>query len=212
MNRFAQLVIAMSLGAAATGAAAQNFVTNGSFESPAIGGFVVVSSMPGWTLSSGTGFEIQNNVAGAPFVGAQHIELDGNVNSGMTQTVPTATGVPYVLSVEYSPRPGVAAASNGVEVRINGALVATLVADGTANANTVWTKYSFPFTATGATVVDFRAVGTSDGVGGYIDDVQCLASGPPLLVPAMSPLMLGVMALLLALGAGALLRRSRARR
>jgi hypothetical protein len=212
MTGLRRIVFAALLGFAAQGAAAQDLVANGSFESPAIGGFVVVGSMPGWALSFGTGFEIQNNVAGSPFAGAQHIELDGNVNSGMTQTVPTLAGVPYVLSVQYSPRPGVGAGSNGVEVRINGALVATLVADGSANPNTVWTKYSFPFTATGPTVIDFRGAGTSDGVGGYIDDVQVLASGPPLAVPAVSPFALGILALLLALGAGTYLRRGRASR
>jgi hypothetical protein len=212
MTGLRRIVIAALIGFGAQGAAAQNLVVNGDFESPAIGGFVVVGSMPGWALSFGTGFEIQNNVAGSPFSGAQHIELDGNVNSGMTQTVPTLTGVPYVLSVEYSPRPGVALASNGVEVRIGGVLVATLAGDGTANPNTVWTKYSFPFTATGPTVIDFRGAGTSDGVGGYIDDAQVVASGPPLVVPAVSPLALAILALLLALGAGAFFRRGRASR
>jgi hypothetical protein len=204
-------LVAALLCIAATGAIAQNLILNGSFESPAIGGgsFQVVTSIPNWALTTGTGFEIQNNVAGTAFAGSQLIELDGNVNSGMEQIVPTSAGVKYVLSVAYSPRPGVALASNGVEVRINGVVVATLAADGSANANTVWTTYAFPFTATGATAVEFRAVGTSDGVGGYIDDVQCHPSGPPVEVPALSPLALAVLLLALGIG-GTWLHRRRA--
>jgi hypothetical protein len=116
-----------------------------------------------------------------------------------------------VLSVEYSPRPGYDASTNGVEVRINGGVVATLAADGTSLSNTAWTKHSFAFVASGPTTVEFRGVGTSDGVGSYIDDVQVLqqAAAP---VPALSSTASWALVLLLAFAGAAFVRRARTAR
>jgi hypothetical protein len=69
---------------------AQNLVQNGSFETPALGSgnWGIYPAIPNWTLVSGSGAEVQNNVAGAPYAGEQHVELDGNDNSAIEQAVP----------------------------------------------------------------------------------------------------------------------------
>jgi hypothetical protein len=193
---------------------AQNLVQNGSFESPALGSgnWGIYPAIPNWTLVSGGGAEIQNNVAGAPFAGEQHVELDGNDNCAIEQAVPVVPGATYLFTWAYSPRPDVASASNGVEVLVDGNVIGMSAADGTANADTVWTVYQILVPANGPTItLRFRAGGTSDGVGGYIDGVALspVAAPPAKPVDAMSDAMLAMMVLALAAaGALALTRRS----
>jgi len=173
MTRSIRLIVACIAFAAAP-ALAQNLVQNGSFESPALGSgnWGIYPAIPGWTLVSGGGAEIQNNVAGAPYAGEQHVELDGNDNSAIEQAVPVTPGAAYVFRWAYSPRPGIASGSNGIEVLVDGNVIGLPAQDGTGNADTVWTVYQLAVTAGGPTMtLRFRAGGTSDGVGGYIDDV-----------------------------------------
>jgi hypothetical protein len=146
-----------------------------------------------------------------PYTGAQHVELDGYDNSAIEQAVPVVPGATYLFTWAYSPRPGVASASNGVEVLVDGSVIGFNAADGTANADTVWTAYQLLVPATGPTItLRFRAGGTSDGVGGYIDGVALTLAAAPSATPvdAMSDAMLAVMVLALAVaGALALTRR-----
>nr|MBP6368963.1 hypothetical protein [Burkholderiales bacterium] len=125
--------------------------------------------------------------------------------------VPVVPGATYLFSWAYSPRPGVASASNGVEVLVDGNIIGISAADGTANADTVWTPYQLPVPATGPTItLRFRAGGTSDGAGGYIDGVALTLASAPSATPvdAMSDAMLAMMVLALAAaGALALTRR-----
>ncbi len=191
---------------------AQNLVQNGSFESPALGSgnWGIYPAIPNWTLVSGGGAEIQNNVAGAPYAGEQHVELDGNDNSAIEQAVPVVPGATYLFTWAYSPRPDVASASNGVEVLVDGNVIGISAADGTANTDTVWTVYQLLVPANGPTItLRFRAGGTSDGAGGYIDGVALSpVAAPSTPVDAMSDAMLAMMALALAAaGALALTRR-----
>ena len=181
----------------------QNLVLNGSFELPALGaGSWSVVPVPDWAPVSGSGVEVQNNVAGVPYAGSQHIELDGYDNSGIEQSVPVVPGGTYRLAWAYSPRPGVAQASNPVDVLVDGAILLTNAADGTANANTAWTVHQAQLVAAGpAITLGFRAGGTSDGVGGYIDDVSLtLVALPRAAAPvdASSNATLALMALALA--------------
>lgn len=151
-------------------------VVNGSFELPNIptGSFALFpGGIPGWTVSSGPSIELQDHVAGLPFAGDQHVELDSTANSAMLQLLATSPGESFILSFAYSPRPGVSAASNGIQVFFDGSLLDTLILSGIGNPNTVWAVHSYGVTATAAsTPLEFRAIGTSDSLGGYIDDVQ----------------------------------------
>lgn len=158
------------------GEASANLVVNGDFEAPTIpGGTYEIfppPPVPGWTLSSGPGIEIQNHIAGSPYTGNQFVELDSTANSSMYQDLATAAGERYTLSFAYSPRPGVAADSNGIDVFWDGSLIASLALSGVGNGDTVWQVYSFDVTATGAaTRLEFAATGISDSLGGYIDAV-----------------------------------------
>ncbi len=166
---------------------ASSILINGSFEEPNIptGTFQVFSSIPGWTTTFGSGIEIQDNVAGSPFDGDQFVELDSFNNSGMVQAIPTVIGQMYNLSFAYSPRPRVSAASNGIDVFFDGALVTSLTGSGGTQTN--WTVFNFMVTATGtSSPLEFRATGISDSLGGYLD----AASFSPRVVPEPFTLLL----------------------
>lgn len=159
-----------------------NLIVNGSFEDPNIptGTWSVFAAIPGWVATVG-GIEIQDNVAGSPYDGGQHVELDAHFNSWMTDGggVATVIGQLYNLSFAYSPRPGVSAGSNGIELWIDSVLVDTLALSGIGNPNTVWSLHNYNVVGDGATLVEFRGVGVSDSLGGYIDDVRMVAVPEP---------------------------------
>lgn len=161
--------------------AAGNLVADGSFESQQqnAGTWNVYGSLPGWSVVSGTGVELRNNVAGTAFDGNNFVELDGYVNSAISQTLATDAGSFYTLSFEYSARASVSAASNPIEVLWNGASVATVTADGTRLSALDWHQFSYQVHGTGSDALQFRAVGISDGLGGSLDAVSVTAVPEP---------------------------------
>lgn len=155
-----------------------NLVANGSFEAPDIvdhGGTwqVYPGGIAGWTNTIGAGPELQDTALGiiAADEGAQYLELDSTGNSGISQAIATGGTGNFQLSFAYSPREGVSAASNPVEVWWNGALLDTLT-----GAVEGWTTHTYNVQGAGATTtLEFRAAGTEDSLGGFIDDVQVYA-------------------------------------
>ena len=95
----------------------------------------------------------------------------------MFQDITTLPGQWYTLSLFYSPRPGVGAGSNGIEVWWEGGLLATLTGNG--GGATVWNQFSYTVYGDGLSNLEFRAVGTSDSLGGYLDDVELNAVPEP---------------------------------
>jgi hypothetical protein len=140
------------------------------FETPAYPGtsYIQVPSVQGWTLSSGPSIEIQfGNVAGLSHSGRQHVELDGVGNAAMSRTIDPGT---YELSFWYSPRPGVAAGSNGIDLLIDGLVVLSLAEAG--GNQTMWSLHTYNFSLAAPGTIEFRATGTSDWLGGYLDDIK----------------------------------------
>ena len=188
MRRVVTLALAGAALAAASPAVAQGFFND--WESTDFGdspGFVIQPSYEGWTTTAGpgTGIEIQyNGVAGTPLSGENLVEIDSNGNYSMSRDITDAGS--YIFSFFYSDRPGVGAGSNGLSVLLNGDTILTVLG-GDGGADTVWTPYSVSFTATAGSVITFSADGTSDSLGGYLDDVS-LAMVPE---PATWGLMIG---------------------
>jgi hypothetical protein len=182
-----------------------NIVVNWDFETPAIpyNSFLIVSSIPGWTSSIGSGIEIQNNCvycnAGSPYQGNQHIELDSYNSSNMFQDLPTTDGHIYILTFAYSPRPGISttpyggnAASNEIAALWNGNLVDIVNESGVGLIQTNWTVKTYQLTATGSiSRLEFRDVGISDSFGGYLDDIRVELIPEPTVIPAPGALVLG---------------------
>ena len=154
----------------------------------------VLSQIPGWTSGAATdktqaGLEIQADGA-VPQIdakdGEHYAELDsdalnpsdakpGSTNASIYQDVETVDGNNYVLSFSYSPRVG-DPSTDGIEVWFDGVKVATIDSGKVGE----WKEYTFVVEA-GADAGDitpdssrleFKAVGTSDSLGGFIDDVS----------------------------------------
>jgi hypothetical protein len=211
MKRLLALLALTTFGACASAAPVTNLLVNGSFESTTVanGSWVNASSIAGWTwlAGPGTGFEVRDNVAGAAEDGKNYIELDTNGNTTIGQYLDNLiAGAAYDLSFWYSPREYVAASSNGIQVHWNGVLIDTLTATG--GSSNVWSLQDLVVTAqAGRNLLSFASVGTSDSLGGNLDNVSLSRVPEP-----------GSLALTLAALAGAFLlppslrRRAEARR
>ncbi len=166
---------------------ATNIIINGGFEVFEIkpGTFEIFNAIPGWMTTSGSGIEIQNNIVGSPFEGAQHVELDSDNNSGMAQTISTVAGQEYDLSFFYSARPGRASTTNGIDINWDGVNLSNITADGIGLSDTDWNLFAFSVIATGpSTLLEFVATGTSDSFGGYLDAVNLQAVPEPIPEPS----------------------------
>jgi hypothetical protein len=178
MKLLTTLCAAALLTCSSVNAAPIQLVHNGSFEANGVanGSWTVRSALQDWTVGA-LGAEVRNNVAGAASAGSNYLELDSTANSWISQSIATAAGALYTISFDYSPREFVASNSNGIEVLWGGRSYGIFSGNG-GNGNQ-WQKYSFSGIGAGAsTVLQFRAVGVSDGVGGSLDNVSVLAEVP----------------------------------
>lgn len=163
-------------------AANADLIVNGGFEDPDIptGSFSIFGGIPGWYLTSGSGIEIQDNVAGSPYEGGQLVELDSFRNSGMAQDVGTNSGGLYELVFAFSARPGISELSNGIDIFWDGSLLDSITASGLGLNDTSWKLFSYHVVATAnLSVLEFRATGISDSLGGYLDGVSLAAVPEP---------------------------------
>lgn len=203
MRRIVPLLLATVLAGPLAALAAPSLLNNGSFEvGPALanGTWSVFTSMPGWQgdPTSGGGIELRRNMAGTAQDGDYFVELDTFRNSWMTQSVATGAGTVYTLSWFYSPRAGVAATSNPIEVYWNDVLLTTNSGSGSGQSDHQWVQFSVDVVGSGGfDTLKFAAAGSSDSYGGSLDNISLTQAVPE---PA---------SLLLALGALALLGRRR---
>jgi len=188
------------------GGASASVVLYSDFEEApvAFGGFGIFDTADGWTKGAGTsGIEVQDHAAGdpAPTGGEQFVELDSNSNSTMYYDF-AAAGV-FQVDFLFSPRPGIGPLSNPISLYLNGVLLAppgTLT--GGPLGTTLWAAYATnAFSAAAGDRLEFRAEGTSDSLGGYLDNIQISTAIPEPATWAMMLLGFG--------GLGALLRRRR---
>lgn len=199
---FAKRTLAAAATALLATFSAQAGLVNGSFETDpqAPGSWAIYSALAGWQGGS-SGIELRDSVAGNAQDGSNYVELDTTRNSSMWQTVLTDAGSNYEVSLWYSPRTGVASSSNGIEVWWDNSQLGTLTGSGANTSGNVWRQYSFNVTGTGSNTLRFVATGTSDALGGSLDNVR-LSNVPE---PASLALVLGALA-----AGGLVMRRRRA--
>jgi hypothetical protein len=227
MKQLTALAIAGTalLACASTHAAPVSLLVNGSFETlPAAlgnGQWTVLPSLAGWTVDSGSGVEVRNNVVGTAQDGDVFVELDTNAgafggssfdsstNSWISQSVATLAGAHYTLSWFYAPRDGQAADTNPIDVLWNGAKLVTSNGSGMGRNAGVWQQFSFEVIGTGQLdTLTFAAGGKADSVGGGLDNVSLVAVGPAAAAVALpEPATAGLV--LAALGCLGLARRRR---
>ena len=165
---------ATTLAAATPAYAVTNFFTNFDSVAVASGGYVILPLVEGWTATAGSGIEIQNSAAGAPFSAPNLVELDSNDNSAMSRMIDPGN---YTLSYYYSPRPGQPASTNGIEALIGSTVINAIT--GVGGGGTSWALYTATFTTSAPTTLTFRAVGTDDSLGGYLDDIRLSGTAVP---------------------------------
>lgn len=119
-------------------------------------------------FTSNNPIEIQNNVAGPPAEGSKHCELDGL--NRIWVDVMTTVGWSYDLMLYYSPRAGVSAADNTIEIWWDGSLFHTL-ADESSTVNWRPIFFNLPAPTTSSTRLEFRSI-QGTGLGGYLDDIR----------------------------------------
>jgi hypothetical protein len=209
MSRFRLAILVLGMALFSAPAFAQgNLVVNGSFEDPVYGAAVSYPvPVTGWTIAPDSGFEVWNNFQGPGADGSQYLELDVFTCNTVSQTIPTSSGSDYLISFAFGARNGVA--DNRVQVSWNGQPVGTASADGTGQAEIVWTSHSFLVRgAPGSSTLEFTNIDACDGVGSMLDNVSVLAQ-EIRVVPALAPAGTGVLIALLALSAAVVLRRLR---
>jgi hypothetical protein len=173
------LALALALPLAAS-AGVTELIVNGGFEAElqAAGTFGIYPSLTGFTAGP-LGVELRNDRVGAAFEGKNFVELDTTGNSSISQSFNTIANQQYTLSFAYSPRAGVVAASNGIEVLYNGGSLGIFTGDGTGNSGNVFTTKTFNLLGTGSvSSLLFRAVGTSDSLGGSLDAISLTTTSP----------------------------------
>jgi hypothetical protein len=186
-------IAAMIVGIAMSASAQANLVINGGFENPtqAPGTWSIQNTIPGWTLTPD--IEIRNNAVGTAYEGSNFVELDTTGNSIIRQTIATVIGTVYEISFAYSPRINIPAASNGIEVYFGGDLLGSL--SGAGSSTHVWQLQTYLASArTTSSVLEFRAVGTSDSLGGSLDAVSVTAVPLPGSVALLGLGLLGMAA------------------
>lgn len=171
-----KVVTAAALAFAAMGAHAE-LVINGSFEADVQpnGTWAIYKNLTGWTGM--TDIELRNNVVGTAQDGVNFVELDTTRNMSMQQTI-TGNGW-HRLSFWYSAREGRPAGDNGLDFSF-GSLSGSLLQNvaGAAHGN-VWQQYTGLVNLTGATVLNFSAVGASTSYGASLDNVSVTAVPEP---------------------------------
>jgi choice-of-anchor C domain-containing protein len=176
-------MLAISSGSAY--AAGPSVISNGSFETGiAPGVFTTLtagdnSSIPGWTVSSGTIDYIGSYWTASD--GSRSIDLSGNGPGGISQTFATIAGVTYNVTFDLSGNPAGPPAVKTMTVDAGGApstYTYDTVAAGNTLANMKWAAQTYSFTATSAsTTLTFTST-TATAYGPALDDVRVVAATP----------------------------------
>ena len=165
-----------SLGSNNNGSSAKsnNLVVNGSFEDTPVKAneYGVYSQIKGWSMISGAGFQVDRRPRqlGRAADGTAWVELDANgQNSTIGQNIDTVTGQDYTLSIDFTSG-GRKQNSTAVDVFWAGRRIDTLTGGGKGN----WKTYQYQVKGGNRSVstLAFRAVGKSDNMGGFIDNVS----------------------------------------
>ncbi|HEY1925981.1 MAG TPA: choice-of-anchor C family protein [Caulobacteraceae bacterium] len=143
----------LALGGAAH--AATNLVADGDFNTPYGGNafklFFSGSSFGPWTVTSGS-VDLVGGYWQEPTPGVGSVDLDGNTNGSIDQSIATSAGDTYTLTFDLSGNPGGRAGTKTLEVSV-GNVTQTFTYNTAANSkkNMMYVPESLTFKATGPT-------------------------------------------------------------
>jgi choice-of-anchor C domain-containing protein len=195
LGAFGVLVMAGSAYAAA--------FTNGSFEtgsSVPSGSFVTLSavdtSMTGWTVTSGSIDYIDTGFWQAED-GVRSLDMSGTGPGRIEQTFDTELGYRYTVHFYLAANTSCGSSTKGLDVGATGNPTShyTFAIDSHTTTSMGWQLETYTFTATGASTTLFFLSTESSPCGPALDNVSLTVGAP---IPALSPAMGGVLALLLA--------------
>ena len=156
------------------GTQSTNFISG--TEAPYEGPFVYKNA--GWETESEA---IENHNGFTPSDGSYYFELNTDVignfadSANIFQDIQTHDGATYILSFDFSPRPGIDASTNVIEVLWDGVVVDTISQTGVGLSDTSWTNYTYSFTGDGdVSRLEFREAGVdlAYGRGGFLDNIS----------------------------------------
>ena len=181
-----------------------NLLSNGSFEEHVVNGsWNLFEDLPGWSLVDGPGIELQRGVGGwDAYDGDQWLELDSDQNgpgggfisgeigsSSITQEAQTVVGQYYMLTLGFSPRPGVE--DNHLVISWNDEVIYEAEASGVGLQNTNWQEISVLIQADStSSFVSLADHSFNDTLGTLVDGVRLVAVPAPatlalLMLPAL---------------------------
>ena len=173
--------------ASCAGIASANYVQNGSFENPNLGGgWSEFWSIPGWYAeNNAASASVQPIEIGAGSIygvngydGLQVLELNSNAPSTVSQNIGgLVSGNWYMLSFAYGQRAGDAVGQDNFNVDWNGSIIASYVP--TSSTMTIATLL---IEGGGADKLSFEGTGYS-GYGGIIDNAIVGTPAPAAVLP-----------------------------
>ena len=184
-------LLAATCVAACTCAASANAgaFQNGSFEQSsfapgAVGNFATLAAgstaITGWTVTGG-GIDYINTYWNAAD-GAYSLDLSALSAGGVEQTFDTVLGQAYLVDFFLAGNPDGGLGVRSEVTSATGGLNQTnlfVVAGGNTRANMGWTRYSYSFTATGASTTLSFASNENNPYGPALDNVSVTAAGVP---------------------------------
>ena len=180
---FALALFAASMAAPLAALAAPvDLIVNGSFEDNLMANgnwdvYYGTTALAGWSAGA-NGVELRNNIAGTALAGVNYVELDTYNNSSISQTVSTVAGQWYALSFNYSNRADTAVDTNGLSWSF-GSAAGTAPALPAVTGDHSWATFNTLVQATSSsTVLNFAALGNSDGLGTSLDKVSLTTAVP----------------------------------
>jgi Protein of unknown function (DUF642)/PEP-CTERM motif len=201
--KLADLIVAVVFGALvqSTPASATNLIANGSFESHTVlsnsGTWQVFTSLPSWQVN-GQYIELQRNglfgsgSQNQATHGVQWAELDyPGTSAQISQNVFAANAAAYLLTFDYSSRPGFGEQSLGIFW--NGNLIGSVGGNGNSNQLN-WQSFSFQLDGfSGINSLGFGSLANyaSDiaAGGNLLDNVSLTAVDKPVPEPATAAML-----------------------